>query len=308
MFARATLSKDEKLKLEDQVRASIPPYSRDHFSLFREGCRNVIDDLDQGIMSWRDETLKASVGLLRNLPIGEDVPLTPTVRGTVDAVPMFSDGIIGVLSALFGNIYILDGKVGGRHIHNVYPCFGDEDTQLGSSSAELQWHVEDAFHPYRASWIGLLCVREDASVVTKVARVRDMELSEEDRRALAVDEYSLLVDESFSPTVRGAVWSSRVLSGPESDPSIVFDPAYTIFRDAVQRDCFQRVLAAAEASHRQVVLQRGDFLALDNRRTIHARSRHAPRMDGGDRWIKRTLILQDGIDVTWTAPGILAQV
>jgi alpha-ketoglutarate-dependent taurine dioxygenase len=60
-----------------------------------------------------------------------------------------------------------------------------------------------------------------------------------------------------------------------------------------------RAQAALDALHRavklstkQVVLEAGDLLVVDNERAVHGRTPFVPRYDGTDRWLKRALVVR----------------
>lgn len=72
---------------------------------------------------------------------------------------------------------------------------------------------------------------------------------------------------------------------------VSFDPYYTEYEDAGDRVAADEFARAAERAAWSFNLKAGDFLLLNNRKTIHARSDHAPRRDGTDRWIKRAVIV-----------------
>lgn len=90
-----------------------------------------------------------------------------------------------------------------------------------------------------------------------------------------------------------------------SDPEIVLDPAYTVFQDEIERTAVAAVESAAEQVHQPFTLMEGDLLVFNNRRTIHARSPFYPRMDGTDRWLKRTYILEASTWISKLSNGVI---
>jgi L-asparagine oxygenase len=304
MNVELTLSDEVAGELE-RLASKLPPYSPADYGTFMAQCRQAAACANPVVKSWAQQVRIGHVGLLRNLPVGRDLPSTPAVKAAADAVPMFADCVIGLLAALFGDIVTFEGKVTERHIHNVYPAKNEEFSQLGASADELDWHVEDGFHPQRAEWLGILCLRSDPSVITWVARARDLEFCKKDWTCLRSEAAEVRVDESFAPGLRGLLFSVCTVSGPEDDPEITFDPQYTRLRDRHQQELVQRVRRAANRAKWAVELRVGDFLILNNRRTVHARSAHEPRMDGTDRWIKRTMISDCRETRNMAAPGLV---
>jgi L-asparagine oxygenase len=256
-------------------------------------CHLAAAELPQRIHCWGRHVKEMNVGLIRNLPIDADLPATPTTRHSADEISMLADRVMGIISALFGTIYTIEGKGTGRHIHNMYPVIGDEYTQLGSSSMiDLDWHVEEAFHPARPTWLSLLCIRGDIAATTKVARVLDLQLQEDARRTLQQPRFKLRIDETYNEKILPKFVTTCVLTGPVTDEEIILDPAYTIIEDDVEASALAAIGSAAEQAHQRFTLTAGDQLVFNNRRVIHGRSAYLPRMDGTDRWLKRAFILE----------------
>ncbi|WP_316527976.1 guanitoxin biosynthesis L-enduracididine beta-hydroxylase GntD [Kitasatospora brasiliensis] len=207
----------------------------------------------------------------------------------------------------------------GRLVLDVFPVTGHEDSQLGSSStANLEWHNEDAFHPLRADWIMLFCLRNPDRVPTTFAPVQDLELDEETRRVLGEERFVIFPDEShtegFNRDTTGMdedAWVGRafaqiaemnssprltsVLSGPVDAPFIRMDPAFMKrdLGDPVAERALETVIAAIDARLRDVVLAPGELLIIDNKRAVHGRRPFRARHDGTDRWLRRINVAAD---------------
>ena len=287
-----TLSSAEKASIFTTIRSDVPLYTPSLYPEFIARCRDAADTLPAPVYRWRDMVTAQSVGLLRNLPIDDVLPETPTVNYAADNLSLLADTIVATMASLFGTLYTIDGKGMGRHIHNMFPVLGDEHTQLASSSkTALEWHTEEAFHPARPDWLALFCVRSDFQATTRVARARDLHLDLEVVRILRQPIFQLEIDETYTKMSTSKVVVSSVLVGPEENPEIVFDPAYTVFENDAQSSAVRAVATAATNVCHCITLLPGDLLVLDNRRVLHARSSFVPRMDGTDRWLKRAFIL-----------------
>ena len=291
--ATYVLTDSEKSDVERIVRSKVPLYQPEAYEAFMAGCREAANELPANIHYWKDQAEIQDIGLIHNLPIDTLLPKTPTVKHAADSISMLADGVIGTVSALFGIVYTIEGKGSGRHIHNLYPVVGDEYTQLGSSSqVELEWHVEEAFHPARPNWLNLLCLRSDVEAITKIARARDLILEPDILRTLTEHRFNLRIDETYSSVGSSTSITTSVLAGSSTDPEIVLDPAYTIFQDEIEYRAVAAVGNAAELAHLRFTLVEGDLLVLNNRRVIHGRSAFRPRMDGTDRWLKRAYVIE----------------
>jgi L-asparagine oxygenase len=284
------LSNREKQRLRAIVDLAIPDYSPRGYSKFIAACNSAMG-LFKWALDWKQEVVKKQIGLLRNLPLDDPMPATP-VRGQ-NPRSMIGDKVIGAIAGLFGTVYNITGKGNGRHIQDMYPVKEDEYTQLASSSkADLKWHVEEAFHAGRPTWLALLCLRGDPQAKTKVAHVRDIQLSPEFISTLRQQQFRLRVDETYQINSPASV-VLPILSGTACDPHIVLDPAYTIFESKAQVSTVRHLLQAAEKAKVQFTLSAGDCLVFNNLRVIHARTAFQPRMDGMDRWLKRAFVLGD---------------
>ena len=169
-----SLDEGEKTLVKKLIEENVPNYHPSNYNEFMQACFQTAQKLPNTILNWSKQVKQNNIGVIKNLPLDEPIPNTPTERYVLDDIAMLSDSVIGTISALFGHVYTFEGKFTIRHIHNIYPTFGDENSQLGYSNGELEWHVEDGFHNDRANWIGLLCLRGDANVITKIARSKDI--------------------------------------------------------------------------------------------------------------------------------------
>jgi L-asparagine oxygenase len=291
--ATYVLSENEKSEIKRIIRSKIPLYRSRNYETFVHGCQEAVKELPSSIYRWRDQIKTLDLGLIRNLPIDAPLPATPTAKYIMDDTPMLADGVIGIISALFGTIYTIEGKGNERHIQNMYPVIYDEYTQLGSSSkVELEWHVEEAFHPDRPTWLSLLCLRGDLEATTKIARVKDLQLHPSVTSILREFRFQLRIDETYGIKKPPTNITTSVLSGLITDPEVVLDPAYTIFQHDIESAAVAALISAAEHKHHRFTLMKGDYLVFNNRRMIHSRSAFRPRMDGTDRWLKRAFILE----------------
>ena len=74
---------------------------------------------------------------------------------------------------------------------------GHETTQLGSSSSgELMWHNEDAYHPLRPDWICLLCLRNPDQTATSFVPISDVPIEEPTRSLLFQRRFRIEPDSS----------------------------------------------------------------------------------------------------------------
>ena len=227
-----------------------------------------------------------------------------------------------ILLMLFGSL--LGDAIGwatqqnGHLVHDVMPIKGLEHEQLGTGSEELLWwHNEDAFHPYRGDYIGMMCLRNPDLVATTMACIDDVTLTEEEVKLLFSPHFVIHPDESHREKNKGngelddgedslfsaykrinemntAPQKIAVLYGDPASPYMRIDP---YFMDEVEDEVVQNALNALikslEAVLIDVALQPGDFIFIDNFKAVHGRRPFQARYDGNDRWLMRINVTKD---------------
>ncbi|BBH67856.1 L-asparagine oxygenase [Actinoplanes sp. OR16] len=199
-----------------------------------------------------------------------------------------------LLSTSLGRIFGWAGQQDGRLVHNILPTEGYEEVQVGASStAELTWHTEDAFHPDRAHLLMLACMRNPDDVGSRLASVRRAEISPTQRELLQRPLLSILPDDSYPQDWMDAANAGMATLWPAPDGMCLrYDPAYTLFHDDGEtfRSAHRRLGDALDDCAEEVPLRFGDIVLVDNDIVVHGRGSFRPRYDGSDRWLKRTLI------------------
>ncbi|MFF1697658.1 guanitoxin biosynthesis L-enduracididine beta-hydroxylase GntD [Streptomyces sp. NPDC058257] len=207
----------------------------------------------------------------------------------------------------------------GRIMHDVMPIKGHEIGQLGTgSSTPLEWHTEDAFHPYRADYVGLMCLRNPDAARTTYVGVADLDLDERTRETLSGAFFPLVPDDAHRPENRGEPGADaataelqersyarirRMLDQPEPVPILFGDPAdpylrvHPYYMAPIQNEAARTAMAVfsekVETCMREDVLQPGQVIFIDNFKAIHGRRPFKARYDGKDRWLKRINVTRD---------------
>ena len=224
-----------------------------------------------------------------------------------------------LVSHVLGETVAWATEQGGNHVHEVFPIKGNAGGQLGTSTDQLYWHTEDAFHPERMDYVALLCLRNHDQVATTYADVDDLNLSDEIKTQLFREAYPFLPDEgnradrTLSPGETGLRASiirkshaqvldmfehpkrvSALFGSPES-PYIRVHPHYIgDFSDDPQAvEAFDVLKGEINKNLKDVVLQAGDILFIDNFKSVHGRREIPGKFDGTDRWLKRAFIVRD---------------
>ena len=224
------------------------------------------------------------------------------------------EALLVLFGSLLGDCIGWSTQQDGRVVHDILPIRGHEDEQLGSGSEQpLWWHNEDAFHPFRGDYLGMMCLRNPDAVATTFAQFADLPLEEEEIDLLFEPHFTIRPDESHLPKNRSnpdgtpvvsyeqiEQMNTRpekiaVLSGDRRSPYVRIDP---YFMDPVENN--ERAQAALDALIRVIdsriddlILEAGDFCFIDNFKAVHGRKPFKARFDGNDRWMKRVNIARD---------------
>ncbi|UNO43545.1 TauD/TfdA family dioxygenase [Streptomyces sp. MST-110588] len=231
--------------------------------------------------------------LLRGVTLG-DLPDTPAVHhsGTLDGHP--TDGTLTLVADLLGSLVGYQEEKDGALIHDVHPVRGEERRIENSGSVAFDFHTENAHHPLRPDYLGLLCVRQDheRTAATRVASVRRAV------RHLTAEQLAILRTPQFYTSYAASFTRGSTLPVPRSGPHpAIFGPhdrpfmrfhSHTTHAAGAEATAALKALAEAlEAVCHDVVLEPGELVVVDNHVAAHGRSGFTPRYDGRDRWLRR---------------------
>jgi L-asparagine oxygenase len=222
------------------------------------------------------------------------------------------DLLLVLYAALLGDVFGWATQQDGRIVHDVLPIKENEGEQLGSAAdVLLDWHTEDAFHPYRPDWVVLACIRNPTDTPTTVAVSDDLRLADDEIRVLGEPRFHILPDNSHLPhhnSTDGTVDFTAVehlIRNPPPIPLLWGDPSRPYLRadrsfwgvsdpaDTEAKAVLQRLSDEIERRLRDVVLRPGDLCFLDNYKVVHGRKPFPARYDGTDRWLKRVCVTRD---------------
>ena len=270
-------------------------------------------NLHDSLVDFADAGDRGGALLLRGVPIGS-VPATPQSRHGVtkpDAISEFA--LLSVARCLGQPVGYLP-EHGGALVQNLFPTAATANQQVSTSSTvDLFFHTETAFHPHRPQYLLLLCLRGEPQARTTLCSVDAVidEFSASDVAVLRQRRFRTGVDASFggsksdpgdtvllrrtvrSLVDRGPTSALAVLSGDHERPTLVFDADLMIGTDHESDRVLQKLGRLIVDHATSVVLEAGDLLIIDNHRAVHGRSPFPARFDGTDRWLQRTFVVGD---------------
>ena len=225
-----------------------------------------------------------------------------------------------LVGSLLGDFIGWATQQNGYIIHDVLPIREDENSQISTGSQQtIWWHNEDAFHPYRGDYVGLMCLRNPDNIPTTMACIDMLELHPDIVKILFEYRFVIRPDESHNQkngsdasacpgrcdtSLKSAYQNiERMQNNPKKQPVLFGDPQSPYLRldpyfmDPLEDDEAQFALNALireiDKKLTDVVLRPGDILFLDNYRAVHGRKPFKARYDGTDRWLKRGNITRD---------------
>lgn len=230
--------------------------------------------------------------LIQNLPLKADrLPPTPTVPESVERTATQAAAVQALLTLQLGEIVAFRDEKSGALVQNVVPVPGREGMQGNAGSTLLQMHVENAFHPNRPDFVGLMCLRNDHddSAGLRVSCIRRALglLAGSAQEVLAQERFITEAPPSFTG-MEGVAPAHAVLTGDPEDPDVRVDFTSTYPLDDEARVALSALKDAFDQASRTIVLRSGQLAVVDNRITIHGRTAFQPRYDGLDRWLHRT--------------------
>jgi len=239
--------------------------------------------------------------LLRGFPPDPVVPPTPTRSGERGGKVTHASELwlCAVASALGEPVGYLQEKEGSL-FQDVFPTPGNADKLSSeSSSILLDFHTEIAFHPFMPDYVLLYGLRQDPAgeartIFSSVRRFIHL-LDPADRDTLFADLFRSGVDYSFGNTGerRGAGPLVSVLYGDRQDPFLRYDLDLMVGQTPAARRALEVVRELVNDVKREVTIEPGSLLVIDNRRSVHARSNFKAHYDGRDRWLQRVAVVRD---------------
>lgn len=225
-----------------------------------------------------------------------------------------------LLASLLGEAIGWSTQQDGRVVHDVMPVKGHEHEQIGTGSEELITpHVEDAFHPYRADYLGLMCLRNPDRVPTTFAPISRVGLSEEELAILSSPHFVIRPDNSHMPgngpgaerrtpeeeALVGKAYKKieQMTGNPERIPILFGDLKTPYVRldayfmdppeNPAARATFANLQRKVNAALEDCVMAPGEICFIDNFQAVHGRKPFKARYDGRDRWFKRINVVRD---------------
>ena len=234
-----------------------------------------------------------SLLLIKDANMGE-IPPTPTSLEEIPETPQ-AQKTLKQVAYQHGLPASYKQEQDGKLTQNIFPIRKRETTQISSSSKiDLQLHTESAFHPYSPAFVILMCLREDLNAVTTFATVDDIVSTLDNETLFCLKEplFITAIDESFrthgEPNKNIIL---PILTETTNGLNIQFDEFYMRGKTFQAQEALDKLLESIKTHTKEIVLETGDILVIDNRKVVHGRKSFTAKYDGTDRWLQRMLVL-----------------
>lgn len=322
---RLTLTADERASTKSLLSETASQYASVDETRFLVDASVIAQELPRRVRTFlnhfkQSEPPDGACIISTSLVAEEEIGPTPEHWDCRPEVsPTLKEEILFCLfNSLLGEPIAWATQQNGYIIHDVVPIKSDENEQISTGSQQpIWWHNEDAFHPYRGDYVSLMCLRNPDNVATTLAPVSQAQLNPSQLEVLfeprfvirpdeshaakssedcpsEVDEETLLLSYKQINKMHKHPQKLAILYGDPKSPYIRIDPFFMEPpNDDETMSALNTLMRAMDASLREVVLQQGDFLFVDNYRTVHGRKPFKARYDGTDRWLKRMNVTRD---------------
>lgn len=317
------------IELDDSLREDLISFSNNFIAQRRHDDQNFLNLLfkDRATIlslasasllelfhSIREAINEAPYYFIKNFPMRADIfygATPPDWRAAAsDDVTIREESFVALAAACLGETFSWPTLQSGRLIHNVLPIAGDETEQNGhSSEVELEWHTEDAFHPCRSDYLILFGIRNHDHIGTTIMSIRDVNLSEKQKEILFEKKYRIKPDNEHLRQVKNEDDPGRraitklldeaepvaVLFGNFDSPYIRIDPYFMECPDknSIYDITLKELIIQLNNAKKNVVVNSGDMLIIDNYISVHGRAPFKAKYDGADRWLKKAIISRD---------------
>lgn len=276
----------------------LDPYS-DFYKAALKASEILEEELNFGLLNAIKEfgvsKLGEGVMLIKGLPVSfSKLPLTPTNETVTNGKDFLSEYIaLGSGQLLKSVPYLNQGEKDGNVIHQIVPLEGKESEQSSrGSNIAFDWHTENVHEVSPPHYLGLFCLRGEAHAKTQVLHLMDL-INALPNRVVATlfkDKFEFKTGPSynFASSFQSSVLSKNVDGNIHIRYNSSPGRLQGIDKESDEALVFLRNWLKYHAKVSEIVLEEGDFLILDNRKTLHGRSsfKMSPSLKAR-RWLQR---------------------
>lgn len=199
----------------------------------------------------------------------------------------------GIYGSLLGEGIGFTSQRDGSLYNNIIPLKEYRTTSNSSSGSILDFgfHVEDAFHPARAEYLGLVCMRNDERVATVISCIDDIVLNAEEKQILFEPRFKISHNPIHDTSDIVEETSQAILFGHKNAPYVRVNAAALDLNEyeGIERQALEKLLNHFAENRIAVTLKATDCFFVDNYRCVHARDSFQANYGDGARWLARVV-------------------
>jgi len=199
----------------------------------------------------------------------------------------------GLYGSLLGEGIGFTSQRGGSLYNNIVPLPGYSETANSSAGSVLDFgfHVEDAFHPARPEYLGLVCMRNDERAATIISSIDGLNLSTEEIKVLFEARFKIPHNPIHSTSDIIEENAQTILFGHNDAPYVKINAATLDIEGyhGIERQALKKLLDHFSEHRIELVLEPADCVFIDNYRCVHARDSFEANYGDSARWLSRVV-------------------
>lgn len=199
-----------------------------------------------------------------------------------------------LFSSLLGHPIGFASQREGKRLNNIIAVKELEDIPNTSSNSihDFGFHTEDAFHKFRADYLGLVCIRNTEKVKTNFVSSKFLELDRQTIDELFLDKF--IINHNHIHKLNAVIHPPQsIFYGSRKTPFMKINICDMVGTDEASNNALQKLIHALDKTRESVVIEKGDFFYLDNYYTAHGRDAYKPNYGDESRWLSRFIITAD---------------
>ena len=199
----------------------------------------------------------------------------------------------GLYGALLGEAIGFTSQRNGSIYNTIVPFEGNKAIANSSAGSDLAFgfHVEDAFHPARPEYVGLVCMRNEERAATIISSVDNIKLSAEERKVLFEPRFKISHNPIHVTSNVIEESAQTILFGHIDAPYVKINAATLDIEEyeGIERQALEKLLTHFAENRVALRLEPGDCAFIDNYRCVHARDSFRAHYGEHARWLSRVV-------------------
>ena len=236
--------------------------------------------------------------IIRKNPYDDnDIGLTPLdYRSPTDYSLNKAEIISTLYGILLGQPFSFETQRSGHIYNRIIPSPKLANVANNSSgfNYHFDFHTEDAFHPCRADFMTLTCMRNNEQAVTQISSLRGIEIEEKYKEILFQKIFKIR-NNNIHKGVSYDYGNQSILYGSKEEPFLAVNLANMDLNEysLEVREAINWLIAKLNVNKENIILEQGDCILINNLFAVHGRAKYNAKFDGYGRWLSRAYFSYD---------------